>query len=338
MKNIKIFSIIFLYFLCSIFCFADIWEGIHGQDKETEGWKEIKVQGTEEEIPKARWGHSMVTYNDQHYIVCGSSTMDGAPLSDIWQMDSSQTFKKIYESNSGFYGTYGHATLVLNNKLYVFFGHMDPIGAFIYSYDFTATINQGWKNEYDPNIPQDYFEPRVYFSVATMEDNIYVFGGKSTIENGLITDTNKIFGYFSYSSIDKKWIYHKIILDQNESQPKACYGHSMIAINNILYLFGGWNGQTDLNTIWEYDRNQARNNWQKIDTGQSESEIPKARSFHTMHANGSKEFWILGGLNGSNYLKDIWKFDIAKNKWIKKWNRPSDLLLMLGVHCKREKI
>ncbi len=317
MKNMT--KIIFiLFFICFIFYISHKCGKIHVQGLEIEQWKKIQVKGAGK--PVARCYHSMVTYKGQHYIACGFGIKR---LSDIWQMDvtnSTQTFTKIYESNDTLQGTYGHSTLVLHDKLYILFGDMydrnyNAIHS-IYSYDLTVS-KQEWIKEYEAD---NNFTPRKDFAVATIKDDIYVFGGLNTVDGGLIMG-DQIFGYFSYDFEKKIWTFQVIPLDLDfPNAPKPRYGHSMISINNTLYLFGGYDGdQTVFHTIWKYDLNA--DTWEKIDTGQSE--IPAGRFYHTMHLHLNKEFWILGGQNiDGKYLNDIWQFDIANNKWTKKMDSP----------------
>jgi len=316
-KYMKKISFTFiLCFICSIFCLADTWKDIHGQGTEKEQWKEIKVQGTEK--PLERGEYFLVTYNGQHYLACGKSLLGTS--SDIWLMDltnSTQTFRKIYTSNDNeeFRGQVNPAPFVLNDKLYVLYSGYNNI--FIYSYDFTAT-RKGWIKENSPTSSND-FTPRFGFAVATIDNNIYVFGGYKFVSPiGFVEDAS-IFGYFSYSSKTQEWTFQTIPLDSDPKKiPEPSHSHTMIAINNALYLFGGYGKSRMLNDLWKYD--VSKNAWQKIDTGQPESEIPKARMWHTMHANKNKEIWILGGLNDSNEM--LWEYDIAGNKWIRKESAP----------------
>ncbi|HNZ66991.1 MAG TPA: kelch repeat-containing protein, partial [Planctomycetota bacterium] len=149
---------------------------------------------------------------------------------------------------------------------------------------------------------------------------IYIFGGEkaangySDEERAFLIEGDQIFGYFSYSSINGEWTFKKQALRQDA--PSARYGHSMISIDRTLYLFGGRDNQTAFNTIWKYS--ESEKTWEEIDTKQSESDIPEARCFHTMHLHLNKEFWILGGkdIHGKT-LNDVWKFDIVKEKWTK---------------------
>ena len=140
----------------------------------------------------------------------------------------------------------------------------------LYSYDFTSN-EKTWIKEYDAN---ENFQSRIYFAVAAISNlnRIYVFGGvKPDIdsidqERSNLIEGDQIFGYFSYSSENETWNFQTIPLGENG--PSARYGHSMIAMDNTLYLFGGTDDEIMFNTIWKYDVN--KNNWQEIDTEQSE--------------------------------------------------------------------
>ncbi|MBP7022436.1 MAG: hypothetical protein KBC30_11570 [Planctomycetes bacterium] len=304
-----------------ISCLANKWTGIY-------------VQGTDVKKPATRCLHSMFTYNGEHYIACGYSNNNEC-LSDIWRMDitnSSQIFTQIHAPNShdAFQGSYGSATLILNNKLYVIMGATPDNNVSegcLYSYDFTSN-EKTWIKEYDAN---ENFQSRIYFAVAAISNlnRIYVFGGvKPDIdsidqERSNLIEGDQIFGYFSYSSENETWNFQTIPLGENG--PSARYGHSMIAMDNTLYLFGGTDDEIMFNTIWKYDVN--KNNWQEIDTEQSE--IPEGRYLHTMLPHLNKEFWILGGSSGGatrgvcgKTFNDIWKFDTVENKWTKKGEAP----------------
>jgi len=307
-----------LFCICCISCLADKWE-------------EIDVKGSKK--PEARYGHSVVTYNGQYYIACGTPD-DSIGFSDVWRMnvtDSSQTFTQIYtpKDNDEFQGVRGHATLLFNNKLYVLFGYTNAYNnnTCIYSYNFTENK---WTEEYDimktlcldddPFTTRDQFYARCNFAAASISNYIYIFGGEkaangySDEERAFLIEGDQIFGYFSYSSINGEWTFKKQALRQDA--PSARYGHSMISIDRTLYLFGGRDNQTAFNTIWKYS--ESEKTWEEIDTKQSESDIPEARCFHTMHLHLNKEFWILGGkdIHGKT-LNDVWKFDIVKEKWTK---------------------
>ena len=229
--------IFFLYFFCSIFCFADAGEGIYEQSTELGIWNTIEVQGIK---PSARCSHSMVSYNGKYYITCGFYGN-----SDIWELDitnNTPTFTKIYtpHSNDELKHAMRHTTLVWNEKLYVLFGNMQDGTGYpdsIYSYDFRETTDKKWKREYEPELPSspNYFEPRSDFATAVIGEQIYVFGGINN--SGDLIEGNQVFGYFSYSSTTQNLIFHPLPLNQNK--PEARSGHSMISINNTLYLFGG---------------------------------------------------------------------------------------------------
>ncbi|HRU51538.1 MAG TPA: kelch repeat-containing protein, partial [Planctomycetota bacterium] len=318
--------IFFLCFFCPIFCFADAGEGIREQSTELGTWKTLHVDNIK---PEERYTHSMVSYNGKHYITCGADNSYN-PNSDIWELDITNnipTFTKIYTpySNDELQKANSHATLVWDKKLYVLFGTMRDGTGYpdsIYSYDFRATTDKKWKREYEleESSSPNYFEPRYNFSAAAIGDKIYVFGG-ANYQFKLI-DGDQVFGYFSYSSTDEKWTFNKQALGADA--PEKRHGHSMISINNTLYLFGGSDvvTRTMFKDLWKYEVGQDKNTWEEIKTGQLESEIPEARGMHTMLANGNKEFWILGGYNGNNGLNDVWQFNIKKNKWTKKESAP----------------
>lgn len=89
-----------------------------------------------------------------------------------------------------------------------------------------------------------------------------------------------------------------------------------------VYVFGGWNGSTDLNDFWSYDIKC--NKWTLINSNCSANGGPSPRSCHKMvyHA-GRKCIYILGKyidaenrLNG-NFSCDFHSYDISTKSWTK---------------------
>jgi len=75
--------------------------------------------------------------------------------------------------------------------------------------------------------------------------------------------------------------------------PQAVAGYSLAALEGRMYLFGGWDGQRVLASVFEYD--PAADRWtQKTD-------LPTARSFTGAAASGGK-IYVMGGTDGKKAL------------------------------------
>ena len=84
------------------------------------------------------------------------------------------------------------------------------------------------------------------------------------------------------------------------------YGHSMVAIESNIYIFGGQDSSGKLNDFYKIDT--TTNIVEEINlTGT----IPE-RYLHSMVAIESN-IYIFGGIDGSTYYNDFYKIDISTN-------------------------
>ena len=77
-----------------------------------------------------------------------------------------------------------------------------------------------------------------------------------------------------------------------------------------MIVFGGWNGVSRLNDVWELNWSTGLFNWKKLDiTGTP----PSARSGHSAVYDPAKDRMIIfGGFDGENRLNDIWILDLSE--------------------------
>ncbi|XP_026673442.1 muskelin isoform X4 [Ceratina calcarata] len=111
-------------------------------------------------------------------------------------------------------------------------------------------------------------------------------------------------------------------LSFNDSKPGMRGGHQMVLdpIAELLYLFGGWDGNQDLSDLWVY--NIASNKWSLICKDAEAMGGPSARSCHKMCLDPERrQLFTLGKYLDAEYrtvenLKsDFFVYDIESNKW-----------------------
>jgi hypothetical protein len=102
-----------------------------------------------------------------------------------------------------------------------------------------------------------------------------------------------------------------------ENSPSCRGGHSMVIdeINNIIYLFGGWNGSKDLSDFWSFDI--IRSSWRLISNNTHLDKGPSARSCHKMVYDHINNRIILYGRYGEdpNEKGGLWEYQTLINKW-----------------------
>ncbi|KAF7996641.1 hypothetical protein HCN44_002287 [Aphidius gifuensis] len=134
----------------------------------------------------------------------------------------------------------------------------------------------------------------------------------NSINNGLLDE------YISNQPY--KAIWNKINCD--EPKPGKRGGHQMVldSNNEILYLFGGWDGRQDLADLWSYDIKL--NKWTLICNNTELVGGPNARSCHKMAFDQDrKQLFTIGKYldtqyrNVDNLKCDFYVYDIEKNQW-----------------------
>ena len=97
------------------------------------------------------------------------------------------------------------------------------------------------KIEIDKELPAPV--GRISHAMAIIKDNIYIHGGESS-------DGIYLSDLWTFSITNKTWT--EIVVETET--PKARSGHTMIAYNNSLYLFGGKTGNIhETNELWKFD-------------------------------------------------------------------------------------
>ncbi|XP_001607967.2 muskelin [Nasonia vitripennis] len=107
-----------------------------------------------------------------------------------------------------------------------------------------------------------------------------------------------------------------------DPKPGMRGGHQMVldSQSEVLYLFGGWNGNQDLADLWLYDINTSK--WSLICQDTAAVGGPSARSCHKMCLDpGRRQLFTLGRYLDTQYrtpenLKsDFYVYNIESNKW-----------------------
>lgn len=90
-------------------------------------------------------------------------------------------------------------------------------------------------------------------------------------------------------------------------QPRAA--HTSSVLNNKIYFFGGWNGESAMNitNIYSIDKDK----WSNLITS---GEVPSERNNHSSCVYKNR-IYIHGGHNGQDWLGDFYYLDITNNNW-----------------------
>ena len=169
-------------------------------------------------------------------------------------------------------------------------------------------------------------EPRSSMAVAIFEAQIIIIGGKSDlgvlssvetydpINDNWSTLTEKPTAVYDASAVvigERIYVPGGVKADgsltkvvevfnprKNEWEnaadlPAAVSGYGLASYEGQIYLFGGWDLQKPLNTVWRYDPNT--NSWHQA------SPMPTARLYPSVLADAGKIF-VMGGSDGEDKL------------------------------------
>ncbi|XP_043924248.1 leucine-zipper-like transcriptional regulator 1 isoform X2 [Protopterus annectens] len=181
-----------------------------------------------------------------------------------------------------------HGATVYNDKLWIFAG-----------YDGNARLNDMWtiglqdreqacweEIEQSGEIPPSCCN----FPVAVCKEKMFVFSGQSGAKI-----TNNLF---QFEFKEKVWtrIPTEHLLRGSSPPPQRRYGHTMVAFDRHLYVFGGAADNTLPNELHAYDVDSQT--WEVI-TASPDSEMPSGRLFHAAAVISDAQY-IFGGTVDNN--------------------------------------
>ena len=148
--------------------------------------------------------------------------------------------------------------------------------------------------------------------VNISEDKFLLFSGLSA--QGYLNHTY----IFSLSS-------QTFSLVQPSTSPQARYYHSMCFVpeENKVYLFGGYNQSGVLNDFWFFDINTKT--WQLV---QNTTPLQARFGYKMVYVPKNKKIYIFAGQKGfstTDFLSDIWSYDITKREWLQVGYLPNPL-------------
>lgn len=239
-----------------------------------------------------------------------------------------------------------HTAVVLNNKMYIYGGHItQPSSEYfhtvkqdLYEYDL---MTREWRE-----IPVGEGAPRRTEHTAVVHNNsMVVFGGYSgnSYENSVMV--------FDFDTM--QW---KQLVTKGES-PSARSAHTAVIVGSSMYIFGGWNGNHCMNDLHELNLETCTWTLISADTSSAARASGSANHVHSIHAHAaaaqhpvgeypsarcshgavviqncadgatpaSAVMYIFGGyaIEGANespnkgYLDDLYEFHFDTNTWVR---------------------
>ncbi|KAH6933025.1 hypothetical protein HPB50_011568 [Hyalomma asiaticum] len=192
-----------------------------------------------------------------------------------------------------------HGAAVYDNRLWIFAG-----------YDGNARLNDMWcvsllgDSRTWEEVPQrgDCPPTCCNFPVAVARDSMFVFSGQSGAKI-----TNSLF---QFHFKDKYWsrISTEHILRGAPAPPTRRYGHTMVAFDRHLYVFGGTADSTLPNDLHCFDLDSQT--WSIIQPSQ-DSEVPSGRLFHAAAVVGEAQYIFGGTVDNNVRSREMFRFQFS---------------------------
>ncbi|XP_072455814.1 leucine-zipper-like transcriptional regulator 1 isoform X1 [Notamacropus eugenii] len=256
--------------------------------------------------PAPRYHHSAVVYGSSMFVF-------GGYTGDIYSNSNLKNKNDLFEYKfaTGQWAEWkiegrlpvarsAHGATVYSDKLWIFAG-----------YDGNARLNDIWtiglqdreltcweEIEQSGEIPPSCCN----FPVAVCRDKMFVFSGQSGAKI-----TNNLF---QFEFRDKVWtrIPTEHLLRGSPPPPQRRYGHTMVAFDRHLYVFGGAADNTLPNELHCYDVDFQT--WEVIQPS-PDSELPSGRLFHAA-AVISDAMYIFGGTVDNNIRSgEMYRFQFS---------------------------
>jgi len=94
--------------------------------------------------------------------------------------------------------------------------------------------------------------------------------------------------------------------------PSARSLHAAAVLNGCLYVFGGYDGQSRVNTFHAFSFAEKR--WSPVLPSSNSLHAPSPRDRHVAFAFGNS-FYVQGGFDGSSRVSDFWSFNFSSMSW-----------------------
>ncbi|KXJ09389.1 Leucine-zipper-like transcriptional regulator 1 [Exaiptasia diaphana] len=255
--------------------------------------------------PAPRYHHSAVIFEDTMLIFGGFT-------GDLYSNTNLQNKNDLFEYrfNAGQWVEWtvegrlpparsAHGAAIYKDRLWIFAG-----------YDGNKRLNDMWtikltdSNPFWEEIQQagDCPPTCCNFPVVIAKDSMFVFSGQSGAKI-----TNNMF---QFSFKDQRWnlIPSAHLLRGSSPPPQRRYGHSMVAFDRHLYMFGGAAENILSTDLYRFDIDQ--HSWEVIQPT-ADSQLPTGRLFHAaVEINGA--MYVFGGTADNNVRSgELFKFELA---------------------------
>lgn len=277
-------------------------------------WQKINTKGSPY---SPRTGHTVVAFENSVYIFGGTDSekrqndlhrlnLDTETWSNMNSTSNRNDYQVLPLKRSGAKG------VVYNRKFYIFGGYDGRGGNYfndIYCFDFKKCIWQEILPNKNKRGNSFLPHPRTDHSVCLHNDCLIIFAGYDGYRR--LSDLHRFsLKYNTWKRIP--------IARTNKEAPCHRFAHSSVVYKDEMYVFGGWNGQLTLNSMWKFNFNKRE--WTCICIGNERQKKcpenwPDHRYRHTAIVHGD-EMFVFGGVNKHHQrFNDVQSYNFKTETW-----------------------
>eukprot|EP00094_Tigriopus_californicus_P002749 TCALIF_02651-PA protein Name:"Similar to LZTR1 Leucine-zipper-like transcriptional regulator 1 (Homo sapiens)" AED:0.15 eAED:0.32 QI:1/0.33/0/1/1/0.75/4/0/1163 len=266
----------------------------------------LKMPDCDEFVGARRSKHTVVSHNDFVYVFGGDNGR--SMLNDLLIFDvKEKSWQRALSTGNRPAPRYHHSAVVHDTAMYVFGGYTGDI----HSNSNLSNRNDLWEYKFKS---MQWVEWRLHggprpspptccnFPVAVARDSMFVFSGQSGAKI-----TNSLF-QFHFPSKTWSRISTEHILRDTPLPPNRRYGHTMVAFDRRLFVFGGWADNVLPNDLHAFDLDSQT--WSLVSPS-PDSQIPTGRLFHAA-AVVKDAMYVFGGTVEDNIrLGEMYRFQLS---------------------------
>lgn len=264
---------------------------VHILNIQTLRWYQLPVRRNQygsalayPEVPFQRYGHTSVAYGHKVYMWGGRNDDTGCNI--LFCFDTQALTWSKPEVSGDIPGVRdGHSACIIDHYMYIFGGFEEEINQFSYDVHCLNLKNMNWKYIQTTGQPPSY---RDFHTATILNDRMYIFGGRGDRHSPYHSQEEIYCSQIVY--LDLKTREWKLPITTGQI-PIGRRSHSAIVYNDLLYIFGGYNGISDqhFNDLYCFD--PVRNHWSKVTT---KGDVPRPRRRQVCLIIG-KRLYLFGG-------------------------------------------
>ncbi|XP_023306658.1 kelch domain-containing protein 3 [Lucilia cuprina] len=200
------------------------------------------------EVPFQRYGHTAVTYNDKIYMWGGRN--DETLCNVLYCFDPKTLSWSRPQVTGAIPGSRdGHSACVIDNCMYIFGGFVEEIHEFSCDVHALNFDTMEWRYIQTFGVPPSF---RDFHTAEHIHGRMYIFGGRGDKHSPYHSQEEMYCPEIVYLDLKTK-VWHRP--STTGKVPVGRRSHSMFIYNNLIYVFGGYNGLLDqhFNDLYTFD-------------------------------------------------------------------------------------